>query len=99
MFNNFAYTSETFNSMFQACFCNKLFYFSVNEFQQQCDEYLVIIVTQKREADEQQSLVAARSVKIAEEEVACKKLADIAQADLMEAMPALEAAMKVVLNS
>ena len=68
----------------------------MNEYQQQCDEYLVIIIAQKKEADEQQKLVAARSIKIGEEEVACKKLADIAEADLMEAMPALEAAMKVI---
>jgi hypothetical protein len=57
---------------------------------------LVKTVTQKREVDEQQKVVAARSVKINEEEITCKKLAEVAEADLKEAMPALEAAMKVV---
>jgi dynein heavy chain len=57
---------------------------------------LVKTVTQKREADEQQKIVAARNVKINEEEITCKKLADVVEADLKEAMLALEAAMKVV---
>lgn len=57
---------------------------------------MVKTVTQKREADEQQKIVAARNVKINEEEITCKKLADVVEADLKEAMLALEAAMKVV---
>jgi hypothetical protein len=69
---------------------------TVNEYQQHCLQYLVKTVTQKREADEQQKVVAARSVKINEEEITCKKLAEVVEADLKEAMPALEAAMKVV---
>ncbi|XP_049764343.1 dynein axonemal heavy chain 2 [Schistocerca cancellata] len=68
----------------------------VVEFQQQCDEYLVTIMTQKREADEQQKSVAAKSLRIGEEEAACKKLADVAQADLNQAMPALEEAMRAL---
>nr|CAD7455963.1 unnamed protein product [Timema tahoe] len=66
------------------------------EFQQQCDEYLVIILTQRREADEQAKSVAARSLRIGEEELACKKMADLAQADLSEAMPAFEEAIKAL---
>jgi signal transduction histidine kinase len=69
---------------------------TVNEYQQHCLQCLVKTVTQKREADEQQKIVVARSVKINEEEITCKKLADVVEADLKEAMPALEAAMKVV---
>lgn len=65
------------------------------EFQKQCDDYLVIIVTQQREADLQQKEVATKKMKIGEEEVVCKKLAAVAQADLDEAMPALEEAMTV----
>lgn len=67
----------------------------VAEFQQQCDEYLVIIMTQKEEADEQQRNVTAKSIKIGEEEVVCKEMATIAQADLDQAMPALEEAIAV----
>lgn len=63
---------------------------------QECDEFLQIIATQTREADEQQKLVAAESVKIKEEEVVCKQLADAALADLQEAMPALEEALMVM---
>ena len=64
-------------------------------FQKECDDYLVIIVQQKRDAEEQEKTVAARSIKIAEEEAKCKVLADAAQKDLDEALPALEEAMKV----
>ncbi|XP_032178402.1 dynein heavy chain 2, axonemal isoform X8 [Mustela erminea] len=68
----------------------------VAEFQKQCEEYLVIIVQQKREADEQQKAVTANSEKIAVEEVKCQALADNAQKDLEEALPALEEAMRAL---
>ncbi|XP_059574595.1 dynein axonemal heavy chain 2 isoform X3 [Alligator mississippiensis] len=68
----------------------------VAEVQRQCEEYLVVIVQQKREADEQQKTVTANSEKIAAEEVKCKALADNAQKDLEEALPALEEAMKAL---
>uniref|UniRef100_A0A8P0SL08 Dynein axonemal heavy chain 2 n=1 Tax=Canis lupus familiaris TaxID=9615 RepID=A0A8P0SL08_CANLF len=68
----------------------------VAEFQKQCEEYLVIIVQQKREADEQQKAVTANSEKIAIEEVKCQTLADNAQKDLEEALPALEEAMRAL---
>uniref|UniRef100_A0A8C8ZZR2 Dynein axonemal heavy chain 2 n=1 Tax=Prolemur simus TaxID=1328070 RepID=A0A8C8ZZR2_PROSS len=68
----------------------------VAEFQKQCEEYLVIIVQQKREADEQQKAVTANSEKIAVEEIKCQALADNAQKDLEEALPALEEAMRAL---
>eukprot|EP00079_Xenopus_tropicalis_P031840 XP_017945611.1 PREDICTED: dynein heavy chain 2, axonemal [Xenopus tropicalis] len=68
----------------------------VAEFQKQCEEYLVIIVQQRREADEQQKTVAAHSEKIAAEEIKCKALAENAQKDLEEALPALEEAMRAL---
>ncbi|XP_069502374.1 dynein axonemal heavy chain 2 [Ambystoma mexicanum] len=68
----------------------------VADFQKQCEEYLVIIVQQKREADEQQKSVTAYSEKIGAEEIKCKALADNAQKDLEEALPALEEAMRAL---
>ncbi|KAK3095642.1 hypothetical protein FSP39_017066 [Pinctada imbricata] len=65
----------------------------VAQFQKQCDEYLVIIVQQKREADEQQKSVAQKSERIAEEETKCQHMADLAQHDLDEALPALQEAI------
>jgi len=65
-------------------------------FQKQCDEYLVVIVQQKRDAEEQEKTVAARSEKIAEEETRCQHLAEAAQKDLDEALPALEEAVKAL---
>ncbi|XP_030837708.1 dynein heavy chain 2, axonemal [Strongylocentrotus purpuratus] len=68
----------------------------VAQFQKQCEEYLVVIVQQKREADEQQKSVQARSEKIGEEEVRCKQMAEAAQHDLDEALPALAEAVKAL---
>nr|XP_022345562.1 dynein heavy chain 2, axonemal-like isoform X2 [Crassostrea virginica] len=65
----------------------------VAQFQKQCDEYLVIIVQQKREADEQQKSVAQKGERIAEEESKCQHMADLAQHDLDEALPALQEAI------
>lgn len=65
-------------------------------FQKQCDEYLVVIVQQKRDAEEQEKTVIARSEKIAEEEGRCLVLAEAAQKDLDEALPALEAAVEAL---
>lgn len=64
--------------------------------QKQCDEYLVVIVQQKRDAEEQEKSVAARSEKIAVEEARCQVLAENAQRDLDEAIPALEEAMRAL---
>uniref|UniRef100_H2ZI85 AAA+ ATPase domain-containing protein n=1 Tax=Ciona savignyi TaxID=51511 RepID=H2ZI85_CIOSA len=68
----------------------------VAQFQKECEEYLVVIVQQKREADEQQKSVAAYSERIGAEEVKCKTMADNAQRDLDEAIPALEEAKKAL---
>ncbi|CAG9862849.1 unnamed protein product [Phyllotreta striolata] len=65
----------------------------VEAFQQQCDEYMLIIMAQRKEADEQQKEVAKTSAKIEEEAVEINKMAELAQADLQAAMPALLAAM------
>ena len=48
-----------------------------------------------QDADEQAKAVSARSEKIAVEEARCKDMADAAQHDLDEALPALEEAVKV----
>ena len=67
-------------------------------FQKECEEFLVVIVQQKKEADEQQKSVSAKAAKIAVEAKACGEMASAAQADLDEALPALEDAVKA-LNS
>ena len=67
-------------------------------FQKECEEFLVVIVQQKKEADEQQRSVAAKASKIEVEAKACGEMAAAAQADLDEALPALEDAVKA-LNS
>ena len=64
----------------------------VAQFQRECDDFLVIIVQQKRDADDQQKAVSARSEKIGIEAQECEKLAADAEADLKEALPALQAA-------
>ncbi|KAJ3091962.1 Dynein heavy chain 2, axonemal [Quaeritorhiza haematococci] len=68
----------------------------VAQFQKQCEDYLVIIVQQKREADEQAKQVAAKAEKLAVEEEEVRAVADAAQADLDQAMPALNAAVKAL---
>ncbi|XP_040887758.1 dynein heavy chain 2, axonemal [Toxotes jaculatrix] len=68
----------------------------VAEFQKQCEEYLSVIVQQKIEADKQQKAVSANSEKIGAEELHCKAMAENAQRDLDEALPALEEAMKAL---
>ncbi|KAJ1516963.1 Dynein heavy chain 2, axonemal [Coelomomyces lativittatus] len=68
----------------------------VAQFQKQCEDYLVIIVQQKREADEQAKQVSARSEKLQVEEEEVKAVADTAKADLDQALPALESATKAL---
>lgn len=68
----------------------------VNKFQKECDEYLVVIVQQKRDADDQAKSVALRAEKMGVEEVEVRVVADAAQADLDLAMPALNSAMKAL---
>lgn len=72
-------------------------YCIVNQMNQECDDFLAKIAVQKRETDEQQKAVAATTIQIREEETECLKIKDSAEADLQEAMPALEEAMQVVM--
>ncbi|XP_063712783.1 dynein axonemal heavy chain 2-like isoform X4 [Symsagittifera roscoffensis] len=64
----------------------------VAKISKECEEYLVVIVGQKREADEYAKTVSAKREKIEEEKVACKEIADQAEEDLSVAMPALREA-------
>jgi dynein heavy chain, axonemal len=68
----------------------------VAQFQKQCEDYLVIIVQQKREADEQAKGVAAKTEKLGGEEAEVRAVADAAQQDLDQALPALNAAVKAL---
>ncbi|KAI8915474.1 dynein heavy chain and region D6 of dynein motor-domain-containing protein [Powellomyces hirtus] len=68
----------------------------VAQFQKQCEDYLVVIVQQKREADEQAKSVATKAEKLEAEEEEVRAVADAAQADLDQALPALNAAMKAL---
>lgn len=43
-----------------------------------------------------QKEVTKKSIKIGEEEIQCKRMAEVAQADLDEAMPALEEAIRAL---
>uniref|UniRef100_A0A182NEB2 Dynein heavy chain tail domain-containing protein n=1 Tax=Anopheles dirus TaxID=7168 RepID=A0A182NEB2_9DIPT len=62
-------------------------------FQVQLDEFLGQIAHQTRETDVQTEEVSVKRIKIGEEEVVCKHLAEVAEADLQCAMPALNAAV------
>lgn len=62
----------------------------------ECDDLLVVIVSERRVADEQKKNVEAESERIGKEEVECKSIADDAEADLAKAMPMLMAAMAEV---
>ncbi len=62
----------------------------------ECDALLVKIVQEKRIADEQKAEVEETSARIAVEKNKCEAIAADANADLAEALPALEAAMAAV---
>ncbi|XP_017886409.1 dynein heavy chain 2, axonemal [Ceratina calcarata] len=68
----------------------------VHKSTRECEEFLVTIVNQRRDADETQKSVAARSEKITEEQKECKKLEELARADLATVEPALNEAMKAL---
>ncbi|KAA0188249.1 Dynein heavy chain axonemal, partial [Fasciolopsis buskii] len=68
----------------------------VASFQKECDDFLVIIVQQKREADEQAKSVMQTQEKIKVDEAKCMHMAELAMADLAQAMPALEAAVQAL---
>lgn len=55
-------------------------------------------MNQRRDADDMQKLAVARSHRIAEEQRECKNLEEIARADLATVEPALNEAMKVVIE-
>lgn len=57
--------------------------------------FIHFTVNQRREADETQKTVTARSLRIAEEQKECKRLEELARADLATVEPALNEAMKV----
>ncbi|CAK4669134.1 unnamed protein product [Aphanomyces euteiches] len=61
-----------------------------------CSDLLVVIVSERRVADEQRKQVEAESERILKEEIETKKIADDAQTDLDEALPALAKAMQEV---
>uniref|UniRef100_A0A182J7K2 AAA+ ATPase domain-containing protein n=1 Tax=Anopheles atroparvus TaxID=41427 RepID=A0A182J7K2_ANOAO len=65
-------------------------------FQEQLDAFLEQIALQTTEADEQTEEVSLKRVKIGAEEVICKQLAAVAEADLERAMPALNAAVSAL---
>ena len=68
----------------------------VAQYQKQCEDYLVVIVQQKREADEQAKSVAAKAEKLSAEEEEVRAVADAAQQDLDLALPALNSAVKAL---
>ncbi|XP_012153483.1 dynein heavy chain 2, axonemal kl-2 [Megachile rotundata] len=68
----------------------------VHKSTRECEEFLVTIVNQTRDADEAQKTVAARSLRIGEEQKECKKLEELARADLATVEPALNEAMKAL---
>jgi len=68
----------------------------VEQAQKDCEELLVVIVSERRVADEQKKQVEEDSERIGKEEVESKALAADAEADLAVAMPALNKAMAEV---
>lgn len=66
--------------------------FPVLAIREQCEAALLVMDEKRNEVDDQAKIVKERSDRIAEEELACRKLARAAQDDLDEALPALEEA-------
>ncbi|XP_011862155.1 PREDICTED: dynein heavy chain 2, axonemal [Vollenhovia emeryi] len=62
----------------------------------ECEEFLVTIVNQSRDADETQKQITAKSLRIAEEQKEFKKLEELARADLATVEPALNEAIKAL---
>jgi dynein heavy chain len=69
---------------------------SVTVSQKDCEELLVVIVSERRVADEQKKTVEADSARIDKEAAECNIIATDAQRDLDVALPALEKAMAEV---
>lgn len=68
----------------------------VAQAQKECEELLVVIVGERRSADERKKQVEAQAARISTEEAECKVIAEDAERDLGKALPALEAAMSEV---
>ena len=68
----------------------------VDKAQKDCEELLVVIVNEKRSADEKKKQVESETERIAKEELETKAIADDAERDLGAALPALERAMAEV---
>ncbi|XP_033219684.1 dynein heavy chain 2, axonemal [Belonocnema kinseyi] len=68
----------------------------VHQSTKECEEFLITIVNQRKDADETQIIVTAKSVRIAEESRECKKLEEIARADLATVEPAINDAIKAL---
>lgn len=64
----------------------------------ECEEFLVSIINQRRDTDETQKIVTARSIRIGEEQKECRRLEKIARADLATVEPLLEEAMRVIIS-
>ncbi|KAL0129633.1 hypothetical protein PUN28_001711 [Cardiocondyla obscurior] len=60
----------------------------------ECEEFLVTIVNQSRNADETQKQITTKSLRIAEEQKECKKLEELARVDLETIEPTLNEAIK-----
>lgn len=61
----------------------------------ECEEFLTTILIQQKDTDDTQRSVTAKSIKIAEESKECKRLEEIARADLATVEPAINEAIKV----
>ncbi|KAG5316465.1 DYH2 protein, partial [Acromyrmex insinuator] len=68
----------------------------VHKSTRECEEFLVTIANQSRDADETQKQITAKSLYIAEEQKECKKLEQLARADLEMVEPALNEAIKAL---
>jgi dynein heavy chain len=68
----------------------------VDKAQKDCEEMLVVIVNEKRTADEKKKQVEAETERISKEEIETKAIADDCERDLGAALPALERAMAEV---
>ncbi|KYM82700.1 Dynein heavy chain 2, axonemal [Atta colombica] len=68
----------------------------VHKSTRECEEFLVTIANQSRDTDETQKQITAKSLRIAEEQKECKKLEQLARADLETVEPALDEAIKAL---
>ncbi|XP_051176804.1 dynein axonemal heavy chain 2 [Leptopilina boulardi] len=62
----------------------------------ECEEFLATILIQQKDTDDTQRIVTAKSIRIAEESKECKRLEEIARADLATVEPAIIEAIKAL---